>query len=91
MNAATVTSKGQLTIPADIRAEFGIEPGHRIIFFRKVGGGLGIKLVQTMHGAGRGALKHLADPASAPTLDSDINDAMAENASSQPIVTDLAA
>lgn len=32
MGVATVTTKGQLTIPADVRAEFGIEAGDRLEF-----------------------------------------------------------
>lgn len=32
MSISTVTSKGQLTIPADVRADFGIKPGDRVEF-----------------------------------------------------------
>ncbi len=32
MNAAYVTSKGQLVVPASIRRRFGIKPGTRINF-----------------------------------------------------------
>ena len=32
MSTATVTSKGQITIPMDIRIGLGIEPGDRIDF-----------------------------------------------------------
>ena len=32
MSTATVTSKGQITIPIDIRTGLGIEPGDRINF-----------------------------------------------------------
>ena len=31
---AKVTSKGQITLPAKMRKEFGIEPGDQIHFFR---------------------------------------------------------
>lgn len=31
---AKVTSKGQITLPAKLRAEFGIEPGDIVMFFR---------------------------------------------------------
>jgi antitoxin PrlF len=31
---AKVTSKGQITLPAKMRTEFGIEPGDQIHFFR---------------------------------------------------------
>lgn len=32
MSTATVTSKGQITIPADVRRNLGVEAGHRILF-----------------------------------------------------------
>jgi AbrB family looped-hinge helix DNA binding protein len=35
-----VTSKGQVTIPADIRADFEIKTGDQIVFFKKLGGEL---------------------------------------------------
>jgi len=34
MSIATVTSKGQITIPVDIRKELGIQAGDRINFMR---------------------------------------------------------
>ena len=34
MSAATITSKGQITIPATIRAELKVGPGDRIEFVR---------------------------------------------------------
>jgi antitoxin PrlF len=38
MATATITSKGQITIPAQVRAELGVDPGDRIEFV-KVGKG----------------------------------------------------
>jgi len=32
MHKATLTSKGQITIPAALREEMGIEPGDKIVF-----------------------------------------------------------
>jgi AbrB family looped-hinge helix DNA binding protein len=32
MAAGTVTSKGQITIPAEVRAAMRIEPGDRVVF-----------------------------------------------------------
>jgi AbrB family looped-hinge helix DNA binding protein len=32
MSAATVTSKGQITIPAKVREALGVEPGDRVEF-----------------------------------------------------------
>jgi antitoxin PrlF len=31
---ATVTSKGQITIPADVRKAMGLAPGERVVFSR---------------------------------------------------------
>lgn len=32
MPTATVTTKGQITIPADVRAQLGLRPGSRLAF-----------------------------------------------------------
>lgn len=32
MTSATVTSKGQITIPAEVRARLGLQPGSRLSF-----------------------------------------------------------
>jgi antitoxin PrlF len=36
--AAKVTSKGQITLPASLRSELGIEPGDTIFFFTDLDG-----------------------------------------------------
>lgn len=61
MSAATVTSKGQVTIPSDIRAAFGIEPGHQIVFFRRLDGELGVRLRKMTPGSGYGLLNRYAE------------------------------
>ncbi len=38
MTSATVTSKGQITIPADVRARLGLRPGSRLAFVPIAGG-----------------------------------------------------
>ena len=38
MTTATLTSKGQVTIPADVRQRLGLEPGDRIEFIEMDGG-----------------------------------------------------
>jgi antitoxin PrlF len=37
--AATVTSKGQITIPIEVRTELGLKPGDRIEFVKNDRGG----------------------------------------------------
>ena len=34
MTAATITSKGQITIPVDVRSELGLKAGDRVDFIR---------------------------------------------------------
>lgn len=38
MTTATVTSKGQVTIPAEVRARLGLRPGSRLAFVPTEGG-----------------------------------------------------
>lgn len=38
MASATVTSKGQITIPADVRNRLGLRPGSRLAFVPTAGG-----------------------------------------------------
>lgn len=57
MSAATVTSKGQITIPADVREDFNIEQGHQMVFTRRLNGSLGVRIRKPRIGAGRGAVK----------------------------------
>lgn len=40
MTSATVTSKGQITIPAEVRARLGLHPGSRIAFVATPDGSL---------------------------------------------------
>lgn len=43
MSTATVTSKGQITIPAEVRRRLGIGAGDRLEFVELNGGGYAIK------------------------------------------------
>ena len=57
MSAATVTSKGQVTLPADIRREFDLQAGDRLVFFRALSGDLRCHISRKRAGAGRGSIK----------------------------------
>ena len=39
MFSAKVTSKGQVTIPAEVRKAMGLDPGAKVMFFPNSGGG----------------------------------------------------
>lgn len=39
MTSATVTSKGQVTIPVDVRTKLGLRPGSRLAFVPTASGG----------------------------------------------------
>lgn len=34
MSAATMTSKGQITVPRDVREDLGLEPGSKVMFVK---------------------------------------------------------
>lgn len=57
MGEATLTSKGQVTLPADIRREFDLQTGDRLVFFRALSGDLRLHISRKRVGAGRGAVK----------------------------------
>ena len=41
---ATVTSKGQVTLPKALRDKLGIMPGHKLVFYTLSDGSLGLKV-----------------------------------------------
>jgi len=56
MTFATVTTKGQVTIPAAIREIYGISAGDRLVFYPSLGGDLKLHVKKTAHGSGGGML-----------------------------------
>ena len=57
MSAATLTSKGQVTLPADIRRDFDLQAGDRLVFFRALSGDLRCHISRKRVGAGRGSIE----------------------------------
>lgn len=45
MDSSTVTSKGQVTIPKEIRRALGIRQGSRVAFARQAGGKVELRVV----------------------------------------------
>jgi AbrB family looped-hinge helix DNA binding protein len=69
MSVATVTSKGQITLPAELRAEFGIEQGDKVLFYKTLDGSLGVSIIKPRKGAGAGSLRRYADRLGGGDLD----------------------
>jgi len=76
MAIATVTTKGQITIPADIRRELGLRTGSRVDFVRVREGAVEMVPVS---GTVR-SLKGMVAPPSRPVSLDDMDDAIAEGA-----------
>ena len=76
MTSATVTSKGQVTIPVDVRTKLGLRPGSRLTFVPLDTGGYEIHLeaasIQDLKGA-------VPRPSGLVTLE-DMNEAIAAGA-----------
>lgn len=57
MPRSTVTSKGQITIPKEIRDRMGLKPGDRIDFATDRNGRISLKAINTDFRSLRGILK----------------------------------
>lgn len=79
MTSATVTSKGQITIPADVRARLGLRPGSRIAFVPTTDG-------YEIHpeAASITDLKGAVPPPARPVSIDEMNDAIAAAAAAEP-------
>jgi AbrB family looped-hinge helix DNA binding protein len=68
MELATVTSKGQVTIPVSIRRELGLKEGSKVLFFNK---GSDVVIQNSVALALEKAQEHFADEAAALGLKTD--------------------
>ena len=76
MTSATVTSKGQVTIPVDVRSKLGLRPGSRLAFVPTETGGYEIHLeAASIHD-----LKGAVPVPSQPVSVEDMNEAIATGA-----------
>jgi len=82
MPSSTVTSKGQITIPADMRDALGLKPGDRVSFELEKDGLIRVVKIQSITDATSGSLKEYATypPPSAKELRDFAEEAMAEEA-----------
>jgi AbrB family looped-hinge helix DNA binding protein len=74
MATATITSKGQITIPAKLRSELRLEPGDRIEFIRNVETGNYEVIPVTLSVQ---ALKGMVPKPKVPVSIADMNEAIA--------------
>ncbi|MDQ2848361.1 MAG: AbrB/MazE/SpoVT family DNA-binding domain-containing protein [Actinomycetota bacterium] len=73
MTSATVTSKGQVTIPVDVRTKLGLHPGSRLAFVPTDTGGFEIHA----EGASIKDLKGVVAPPATAVSIQDMNEAIA--------------
>lgn len=76
MASATVTSKGQVTIPIDVRTKLGLHPGSRLTFVPTATGGYEIHLQTTSIKDLKGAVP----PPARPVSIDDMNEAIVAGA-----------
>ena len=75
MHKAKVTSKGQITIPADVRAAMGLKPGERVVFWGGENGEFIVRRVGSILDL-EGCLAGFE----APKTDAEINELLAAHA-----------
>jgi AbrB family looped-hinge helix DNA binding protein len=52
VKVAKVTAKGQITIPAEVRQEMGIEKGDQVVFYMGLNGSMHMRVRRPRKGAG---------------------------------------
>ncbi len=83
MSSATVTSKGQVTLPADFRSQYGIEKGDKIVFYTGLDGEPAVSIIKMRKGSGRAILSPYADRLSGLTTEEAIEQAIDEEMSAK--------
>lgn len=80
MSTATVTSKGQVTIPVDVRTKLGLRPGTRLAFVPTASGGFEIHPETASIKDLKGAVPRPPRPVSLDEMDDAIASAMTDDA-----------
>lgn len=78
MPTATLSSKGQLTMPAEVRADLRLETGDRVAFERVGDGSYRIRALKGDVRALRGILRSAGPPLSIEDMNKAVMDAAAE-------------
>lgn len=77
-SSVTVGSDGEVTIPRDVRERFGIEPGHRLVFYALEDGRLGIRVRGSKPSSAYGILKTYGEGLDEAALRDAVGEAVAE-------------
>ncbi|HEV2746492.1 MAG TPA: AbrB/MazE/SpoVT family DNA-binding domain-containing protein [Allosphingosinicella sp.] len=78
MPAATMTSKGQITVPAEVRSKFGLRAGTRVDFAENDAGELVMRPRTGDIRALRGIVEYRGPPVSLEDINKAIGEAVAE-------------
>jgi len=78
MPTATVTSKGQITIPAEVREALKLKPGERVVFYPGESGEFTLRRVGSIRDL-RGCLAGLVPPMTVEEMDEAIGKAVTES------------
>ena len=81
MPTSAVTSKGQVTIPKEIRDQLGLKPGDRVVFVKDRTGRISLKATSTDIRSLRGILK---SKRKRPITVEEMNDAIARGYAGLP-------
>jgi antitoxin PrlF len=77
MLRSTITSKGQITIPKEVRDELGLKPGDRVDFVKDRTGRFSIKAISTDFRSLKGMIK---SPLGRPITLKEMDEAIARGA-----------
>ncbi len=77
MPRSTVTSKGQITIPKEVRDEMGLKPGDRVDFVKDRNGRFALKPINSNFRSLRGMIK---SPLGRPITLKEMDEAIARGA-----------
>jgi antitoxin PrlF len=77
MAIGTVTSKGQITIPVDVRKDLGLRPGSRVAFVRTESGGYELRAETGSIRALKGFVPSPARPVTLEEMDQAVADGAA--------------
>ena len=78
MSTATMTTKGQITVPADVREAFGLRAGSKIDFVVNAAGELVMRPRAGDIRALRGLVPHAGSPISLAAMDAAVAEGAAE-------------